>query len=80
MIKKYYISNMKKHISITIDENVIRYVEKLASSCRRSVSQVLELAAVDYLKGRMTEFSSVPSTPTVFHGSFSRVDTYAGRS
>jgi predicted transcriptional regulator len=71
---------MKKHISITIDEDVIRYVEKLASSCRRSVSQVLELAAVEYLRERMTDFSAVPSTPASFRGTFSRADTYAGRS
>ncbi len=70
---------MKKHISITIDMDIIKHIEKLASADRRSVSQVLELAAIGYLKEKMGELGTLPSTPASFQGAFSRVDTYAGR-
>lgn len=70
---------MKKHISITIDEDVIQFVEKIAVSDHRSISQVLELAAVEYLRGKMGEHITLPSSPASFEGSFSRADTYAGR-
>jgi hypothetical protein len=70
---------MKKHISITIDKDVIEFVEKIAVSYHRSVSQVLELAAIEYLKGKMEAHVSLLSTSASFEGSFSRADTYAGR-
>jgi hypothetical protein len=70
---------MKKHISITIDEGVIQFVEKIAVSDRRSISQVLELAAIEYLKGKMGGAVPLLSTPASFDGTFSRTDTYAGR-
>lgn len=70
---------MKKHISITIESDVIKSVEKLAIGCHRSISQVLELAAVEYLKSRVKEADHIPSTKTFFRGTFSRVETYGDR-
>jgi len=70
---------MKKHISITIDEKVIHFIEKLAAEYHRSVSQVLELAALEYIEDNMRKYSPIPTTPSKFEGNFSRKDTYAER-
>lgn len=69
---------MKSHISITIEAELLDELKRLSRQERRSLSNLLELAALEYLRGRGTT-SAIETSPGRFEGSFSRAESYGDR-
>jgi predicted CopG family antitoxin len=69
---------MKSHISITIEREVLDELKRLSRQEHRSLSNLLELAALAYLKDRGT-ISAVKTSRGRFEGNFSRAETYGDR-
>ena len=67
---------MKKHISITIDGQLIQLLKKIAVSNHSSLSRIMEIAAADYAQRMMVETTTIPGSDSSFQGSFSRTETY----
>ena len=70
---------MKEHISITIDESVVRRLRKSATQEKRSVSQLVEMAVEHYLKNTKGETEHLVTSGSSFKGVFSREETYGRR-
>ncbi len=69
---------MKSHISITIEDEVLDELRRLSRQERRSLSNLLELAALEYLKNRRVT-SAIQTSSGRFEGSFSRAESYGER-
>ncbi|MDA2924278.1 ribbon-helix-helix protein, CopG family [Acidobacteria bacterium AH-259-L09] len=69
---------MKSHISITIERELVNELKRLSRQQRRSLSNLMELAALEYLRDKRVTRSIHTSSGT-FRGSFSRKDTYENR-
>lgn len=69
---------MKSHISITIDQSLAEELKRVGQRERRSLSNLLELAASEYLQNRGST-DEVKTTASRFAGTFSRTDTYKER-
>jgi predicted transcriptional regulator len=67
---------MKKHISITIDDQILQVLKKIAKANHSSLSRILELAAADYTHQRLKDTNPIPTSKAYFNGTFSREDTY----
>lgn len=70
---------MKEHISITIDDRAVRLLKRFAAEEHRSVSQVVELAVLEFLTARSASSNSIVASDGEFARHFSREDTYADR-
>ena len=70
---------MKDHISITIDCRAVHLLKRAAIEEHRSVSQVVELAVLEYLSKRSAPSGEIVTSSGSFNGRFSREDTYADR-
>ncbi len=75
---------MKKHISITIDPEVLHIVRRMAVEEHRSVSQVIEMAVLSAAQRRFgagpeSSEGVLPVTDTYFSGTAERNDAYRGR-
>ena len=75
----YYDSNMRKHMSITIEEATAQRLRRYARRERRPVSQVVEIAVERLLEQYLPLAESIVTTEARFEGRFSREETYAGR-
>ena len=67
---------MKKHISITIDDQVLQVLKKIAKANHSSLSRIMEIAAADYTRQRLKETNPIPTSTAYFNGTFSREETY----
>ena len=68
---------MKEHISITIDEKTLGRLRKYAVEEKRTLSQVMEMAAEDYLaENEATGAGVIVASEGSFQGTFSREETY----
>lgn len=66
---------MKAHISATIDKVVVAELKRVSRQERRSVSNLIEVALIDYLK-RSTALDSIPTSEGVYQGAFNRAEIY----
>lgn len=69
---------MKSHISITVDAELLRRLDRVASEERRSRSQAVEMA-IEMLLKKEGDLSKLPVSHAHFQGNFSREETYTGR-
>ena len=69
---------MKEHISVTIDQALVRLLKKTAIQERRSVSQLVEIAIDQFLEHNGAAEDLV-TTSGSFKGAFSREETYGAR-
>ena len=69
---------MKSHISITIDRTVADELRRVGQQERRSLSNLLELAATEYLKHRGST-DEIRTSAGRFESAFSRADAYEDR-
>lgn len=73
----YYYSIMKEHISITINEKTLDRLRKYAVEEKRTLSQVMEMAAEEYLaENEAAGEGVIVASEGSFQGSFSREETY----
>ena len=71
----YHISIMKKHISATIDEQLLKRAKICSIAENRTLSNVIELALSQFLLSDSVDAGLV-STEGSFQGQFTREDTY----
>ena len=67
---------MKFHISVTIDEQLVKDLNRYGLEERRSRSQVIEMALKEFLRGRMDMKDEIVTSEGQFQGRFSREETY----
>lgn len=67
---------MKSHISATIDAGLIEALHEIRKRERRSLSNILETAVVEFIQKKQAT-NQIVSSPGVFAGRFSRKETYA---
>jgi metal-responsive CopG/Arc/MetJ family transcriptional regulator len=68
---------MKSHISATIDQDLLKDVDRVGREERRSRSQIIELALELLLRDRGATGDEVVTSRGRFEGKFTRADTYA---
>lgn len=68
---------MKSHISATIDETVLKKMDKYSHAVKRSRSQIIEIAVDRLLRAEAPEADGVVTSSGTFEGAFSREETYA---
>jgi metal-responsive CopG/Arc/MetJ family transcriptional regulator len=69
---------MKSHVSITLEKGLIDELKRISRQERRSLSNLLELAALEYLKNRRVT-TSIQTSSGRFEGTFSREGSYGER-
>ena len=67
---------MKRHISATIEHDVLSRIDHYRRSVKRSRSQVIEMAVERLLREEMPEGDEIVISGGAFKGSFSREETY----
>jgi len=67
---------MKTHISATIDEKILKDLNRVGAEERRSRSQVIEMALEEFLQKRGAAVDEIVTSKGRFTGNFSREDTY----
>ena len=67
---------MKSHISVTIDEQLVKDLNRYGLEERRARSQVIEMALKEFLRGRMEMKDEIVTSEGHLQGSFSRAETY----
>jgi metal-responsive CopG/Arc/MetJ family transcriptional regulator len=69
---------MKSHISITLERELIDELKRISRQEHRSLSNLLELAALEYLRNRRIT-TTIQTSSGRFEGAFSRKDSYGER-
>lgn len=67
---------MKSHISATIDQELLKRVDRYRKSVRRSRSQVIEIAVERLLREEAGEEEQLIVSEGSYEGKFSRKETY----
>jgi metal-responsive CopG/Arc/MetJ family transcriptional regulator len=68
---------MKSHISATIDQKLLRELDKFGQEERRARSQIIEMALEEFLLKRERTHDDIVTSQGRFVGQFSREETYA---
>jgi metal-responsive CopG/Arc/MetJ family transcriptional regulator len=68
---------MKSHISATIDQELLRELDKFGQEERRARSQIIEMALEEFLLKRERTHDDIVTSQGRFVGQFSREETYA---
>jgi metal-responsive CopG/Arc/MetJ family transcriptional regulator len=68
---------MKSHISATIDQELLRVLDKFGQEERRARSQIIEMALEEFLLKRERTHDDIVTSQGRFVGQFSREETYA---
>lgn len=71
---------MKSHLSATIEESLVRELDRYSREEQRSRSQVIELALRHYLETKRGRDSAVVTTSARFEGKFERRECYDSAS
>ena len=67
---------MKSHISVTIEENLVRELETFSREEHRTKSQVIEMALRQFLSQRLENESKIVRSDATFEGTFKRSECY----
>jgi metal-responsive CopG/Arc/MetJ family transcriptional regulator len=67
---------MKSHISATIDEKILKDLNRVGAEERRSRSQVIEMALEEFFQKRGAAVDEIVTSEGRFTGNFSREETY----
>jgi metal-responsive CopG/Arc/MetJ family transcriptional regulator len=68
---------MKSHISATIDDAILEDLNRFGREERRSRSQIIEMALLEFLRMRSGPDDEIVTSPGSFEGCFDREETYA---
>jgi len=68
---------MKSHISATIDQELLRELDKFGQEERRARSQIIEMALEEFLLNRERTHDDIVTSQGRFVDQFSREETYA---
>jgi metal-responsive CopG/Arc/MetJ family transcriptional regulator len=69
---------MKSHVSITLEAELLEDLKRLSRQERRSLSNLVEVAALEYLKTRNVTHT-IETSSGRFEGTVSRAESYGER-